>query len=139
MQAKETIMLRYFILPLITGLALSGCAQLPAEQELSQYPIITFGESVPSDKPYILHFRAGQAIPTAVLIDGDLLKQTAAQTLTVSLDRDIYSYKQWASFDGKHWQQANKLLSIKLKVKVPGYTHPHNGSIHLSVNRQPDS
>lgn len=132
-------MLRYFIPPLLIGLALSGCAQLPAEQELAQYPVISFGDPVPKDKPFVLHFRAGQPIPTAVLIDGNLLKDTANQTLTVSLSRDIYSFKKWASYDGKHWQDASKLLSIKLDVKIPSYAYPQNGHIHLSVDQQPNT
>lgn len=128
-------MLRYLGPILIFGLVLGGCAQLPADQELAQYPIITFGDPVPKGKPYILHFVAGKPIPTAVMIDGNLLQKTAAQTLTVTLSRDIYSYKKWASFDGKHWDDARKLLTIKLDVKVPSYQHPHNGRIHLTVDQ----
>ena len=131
-------MRRYFALMLVSGLALSGCAQLPAEQDLAQYPVITFGDSVPEGKPYILHFVAGKPIPTAVLIDGNLLQQTAEQTLTVTLARDIYSFKKWASFDGKHWDDARKLLAIKLDVKIPGYQYPRNGHIHLQVDQKPN-
>ena len=129
-----------YLLPLaLVAVLVGGCAQLPAEQELAQLPIVEFGSPTPQDKPFILHFAAGKPIPSEVLIDGDLLAKTAKQTLTVSLNRDIYSYKQWASFDGKHWEDARKLLRIKLELKVPGYAHPRAGYLHLSIDALPHS
>ncbi|MBI3563024.1 MAG: hypothetical protein HY080_15045 [Gammaproteobacteria bacterium] len=118
----------------LAAVMLSGCAQLPAEQDLMQLPRVSFGDPVPQNTPYILYFPAGKPIPTEILFDGSLLQTEAKQTLKVTLSKDIYSYKQWASFDGKHWQDARKLMQIKLDVKIPGYTHPQPGFIHLSVD-----
>lgn len=130
-------MSRYVIVIALLTLSLGGCAQLPAEQELAQLPIVQFGDPTPKDKPYILHFTAGKPIPSEAIIDGSLLATTAKQTLTVSLNKDIYSYKHWASFDGKHWEDARDLLKIKLELKVPGYTHPRPGYLHLSIDVVP--
>jgi hypothetical protein len=130
---------RYTIPTALLVLLLGGCAQLPAEQELAQLPIVQFGDPAPQDKAFILHFAAGKPIPSEVLIDGTLLTNAAKETLTVSLNKDVYAYKQWASFDGKHWEDARKLLRIKLDVRIPGYTHPQPGQLHLSVDTVPHS
>lgn len=128
-------MCRYLPVLILGCLSLNACAQLPAEQELAQLPVVNFGEPVPQGKPYILHFAAGKPIPSEILIDGTLIEKAGKETISVTLNRDIYSYKKWASLDGKHWDDARKIVAIKLDLKVPGYEHPQNGRIHLTVDR----
>lgn len=128
-------MYRYSPVLILAFLSMSACAQLPTEHELAQFPIINFGEPVPQEKPYILHFAAGKPIPTEVLINGSLIDKIGKETIVVTLNHDIYSYKKWASLDGKHWEDARKIVEIKLDLKIPGYEHPQNGKIHLTIDR----
>lgn len=117
-------------------LSLSACATPPSSESLDALPVIDFGNVVPAGSDYILHFPAGKAIPTDVRIGGDLLEHPAQQTLTVKLNRDIYSYKQWVSYDKQHWVQGNDAIALKLDVKIPSYTYPQAGHIKLDVSKK---
>jgi len=119
---------------LFTGLlATSACAVPPSQSELATLPVIKFGETVPSSGDFILHFPAGKDIPTEVEITGDLFQQPAHQVVTVKLKRDIYSYKDWMSYDNQHWLDARNTLGVKLDIKIPGYTYPKPGHIKLDM------
>jgi len=115
-------------------LALSAGATPPSTSMLDKLPVIDFGNAVPTSGDYILHFPAGKAIPTDVTIDGDLIEHAAQQKLTVKLNRDIYSYKKWVSYDKQHWVLGHDALALKLDVKIPSYTYPRPGHIKLDFS-----
>ena len=117
-------------------LVASGCASVPKQSDLSQWPIVTYGDKTPAPGKFILHFPAGQPIPTDVAIVGNLLTEDARTSLVVSLNRDIYVYEKWVSFDGTHWMDARDVMSIAVKVQIPGYRHPTTGKIQVSVEQK---
>lgn len=119
-------------------LVLSACAGAtpPSSAMLDKLPVIEFGKTIPANSDYILHFPAGQAIATDVNIGGDLIAHPAQHRLTVKLNRDIYSYKQWVSYDRQHWVLGHDALALKLDVKIPSYTYPHPGHIRLDLSEK---
>ncbi len=117
---------------LMTGL-LSACAMAPIPADLKGVPVVPFGEQVPSDQDFILHFRAGEPISTRVNIHGDVFAQEASTVMKVKLKRDIYAYKQWMSYDLQQWVAANSELGLEMIVKVPGPEHPQAGLIDFHM------
>ena len=130
-------MKKRIILPILAALVvLGGCAMPPNQNEIDQFPVIQFGESVPENGDYILHFTAGEEIPTTVNIEGDIFQQPAKQVIKVKLKRDIYSYKEWMSYDKQHWLNGQDALGVKLDIKIPGYHHPKPGHITLNLSEK---
>lgn len=105
-----------------TLLMLTGCASLtpPTAQSLSQIPVIKFGEHAPENRPFVLWYPAGANIPMNTSVTGSLLEKPDASTLNVKLKQDVYVYQHWASFDGKTWHQANRIIDSKLLFSLPG-------------------
>lgn len=122
---------------LAATLTLGGCASLgfgpPSAQSLAGVPVVNFGQPAPKNGDFILHFAAGQPIPTTVAIVGDLFRHSAKTTLTVALNRDLWAYKRWVSFDGTHWRDARDVLISKLEVRIPGTHHPAPGLIRFTL------
>lgn len=117
-------------------LGLGACAAPPTAATLDKLPVVDFGKPVPANGDYILHFTAGKPIPTQVEIGGNLFQQPARHTLTVKLKQDIYSYKNWISYDKQHWVSGRDALAVKMNVKIPGYTYPHPGHIRLDLSQK---
>jgi hypothetical protein len=114
-------------------LATSACATPPSPSQLAQLPVVEFGEAAPSSGDFILYFPAGKDIPTDVVIEGDIFQEPARHVLTVKLKRDIYSYKDWMSYDNRNWVDARDTLGAKLDIKIPSYTYPKAGHIRLDM------
>jgi len=114
----------------------SGCAMSPSKNELAGLPVVEFGEAVPSNGEYILYFPAGQAIPTNVAIEGDIFQQSAYEVVTVKLKRDIYSYKEWLSYDKQNWLYGRDVLGVKLDIKIPGYHYPKPGHVKINLSEK---
>jgi hypothetical protein len=130
-------MKNYIYALLASGLLLTGCASTaPTTDKLVGVKTITFGDSAPKDEDFILYFPAGKPIPTRVVIDGNLLEQPAKDELIVQLKKDIYAYKQWISYDGKHWQHGRDVMRVGFKLKVPGPKHPEAGLIRVRVSEK---
>ncbi|MEN8167637.1 MAG: hypothetical protein ABFR65_09210 [Pseudomonadota bacterium] len=115
-----------------------GCASLdrPAENEFASLPVIQFGNSVPTDGKYILHFPHGVPIDTPVTFGGNLFTADDAKVLTVTPKDDIYVYQEWVSYDRKNWHQADKTMKADLQLKLPGYYHPKAGYLDLRLDRK---
>lgn len=115
-----------------------GCASLdqPAEDEFASLPVVQFGDSVPVDGKYILHFPQGVPIDTPVTFGGNLFTGDDMKMLTVTPNEDIYVYKDWVSYDRKNWQDADKTMSTDLQLKLPGYDHPRTGYLNLRLDRK---
>jgi hypothetical protein len=118
---------------------MSGCASMgqPDQASLAKLPVVDFGETVPADGNYVLHFPAGVGIETPVIFQGDLFEQAAQEQVTVKLAQDIYVHKQWMSYDGEHWVDARSALDLQVKVVLPGYAHPEPGHVILEMNKKP--
>lgn len=106
----------------LVSLVLPGCASLirPSDAELAQLPVVRFGDAAPAGQPYILHYPAGAPLPVEARIHGSLMEQDTRSTLQVSIRKDIYTYKQWASLDGKTWCRATDLIGGHFQFVVPG-------------------
>jgi hypothetical protein len=117
-------------------LVFSGCASVsgPMTAEIEKLPVVEFGQPVPEDGKYILHFPAGVAIDTPVIFKGDLFEQEAREVLSVKPIRDIYVHKEWMSYDKHNWLDANDALKLKMDVVLPGYHHPQPGRVVLEMN-----
>jgi len=124
---KSKIVLLSLVLMII-----SGCAMPPGQDEIAGLQVVKFGEAVPESGDYILFFPAGQDISTDVAIEGDIFQQPAQHVLTVKLKRDIYSYKEWMSYDKQNWLYGRDELGLKLDIKIPGYYYPKSG--HVKIN-----
>lgn len=123
----------------ITGLlsmGLVGCSTMPSPDMIEKLPVITFGEPVPQGQEFILHFPAGKPIGTNVTIEGNLFDKPAKKQMSVKPNKDIYAYKDWVSFDKKHWNIGKETLAVKAKIKLPGPTHPEPGIIYLRVDEK---
>jgi len=120
-------------------LVLGGCASVsvPDSAELDKLPVVQYGDPVPADGNYVLHFPAGVAIDTPVTFKGNLFEQAATADVSVKPVKDIYVHKQWLSYDGQHWMDANKAIDLKVQVVLPGYSHPEPGYVTLEMNAKP--
>jgi hypothetical protein len=123
---------------LISGtlLLLSGCASMsePETGALSRLPVIEYGQPVPADGNFVLHFPQGKPIGMPVSFEGNLFQEPAQEMLNVRLKRDIYVHKKWLSYDGKHWVDTKGALDLQVSVVIPGYNHPEPGYIRLQMN-----
>ena len=95
---------------------LGGCAALsaPSTDLIKQKPVVQMGDPKPEGHDYILYIPGGQIFPVALTVEGTLLRQSGEATTQVSLDRDLYLYQKWASYDGKDWQRLNAVIGLKI-------------------------
>ncbi len=121
---------------LLTTSLLGGCASMngPSREEIAALPVISYGEQTPPDGRFVLHFPAGKPVSLPVHVDGHLFTRGDEQTLKVALARDVYSYKEWVSFDGNTWKPANEALDMQLKLLLPSWKHPRSGELSLHID-----
>ena len=124
------------LISLASLFALSGCATMlaPSRESLSSLPVVKFGDAVPADMEFILYFPAGKLVPTHVSIKGSLFAQEAEQTLNVTLRKDVYTYKNWVSFDRTNWLKGDEAIASNLEIKIPSYEHPKPGVIKIQMD-----
>lgn len=122
----------------IAWLATGGCATLhqPSDTMLNSLPVVTFGETAPANKEFVLYFPAGKPISTKTSIKGNLFVQDASGNLDVALRRDIYVYKNWVSYDRKTWLDGQKAISSHVTLKIPGHEHPEQGLIQIQMDEK---
>lgn len=121
----------------LAALALAGCASFgqPGADELARLPVVRFGEQAPAGQPHILHYPAGVPLPVEARIHGSLLEAEARSTLNVRLTQDVYTYKQWASLDGKTWRRHGEIVTGQFEIRMPGDQNGHNpGSMRAEFN-----
>jgi hypothetical protein len=134
-------MKKMLVLLLATVAGLAGCAGLGSlkSEEVRDLPLVKFGDVVPPNQDFVLYFPAGQPIPTVVRIQGNLFDRAAEETVSVTLRKDIYAYKEWVSFDRQHWSKGNEALELIVNIQAPSYRHPWPGLIKLEFNQKPKS
>ena len=121
----------------LAALALTGCASLvkPGADEMARLPVVRFGDTAPAGQPYILLYPAGAPLPVEARIHGSLLDGEARSTLIVRPHQDVYTYKRWASLDGKNWKPANEVIGGNFEIRVPGEQDGRNpGSMRAEFN-----
>lgn len=130
--------MKHTVLISALALSLSACAGLtpPSASELAHAPRIELGQPLPSGDNYILHYPAGKPLAVSTVVDGSLFERAEASELHVVLRRDIYVFRRFASFDGKNWQRANKLIDTKLELQIPQNDGSHAGLLHMTLNQK---
>ena len=108
--------------------ALTGCAGLspPAADKMAAIPVVSYPDK-PTTADYVYKLPAGKPIDMNIKADGSALTAPVSQTVSASLGHDLYLYKTWASEDGVTWQDARKLIGVKLNVALPSYETPGTG------------
>jgi hypothetical protein len=118
-------------------LALAACGTIPpTEADLAKVPVITFGQPLPKGDNFVLHFPADTPLRVRTVVQGNLFTHTAISTATVVLKHDIYAYRQFASFDNKHWVLGRRLLDSRLTVAIPGKDGKDAGVLDLQLNEK---
>ncbi|MDD2686715.1 MAG: hypothetical protein PHY62_11185 [Gallionella sp.] len=121
----------------VTFASLSACAGLPpSSAEIAQAAQIRFGQPRPEGDNYVLHYPAGTPLPVSTVVDGDLFEQAGQSTLHVTLKRDIYMYREFASFDGKNWQPARSLIATNLELQIPQKNGSNAGYLHIEMKQK---
>ena len=125
-------------LSILGACALTACAGIPpGGDEMARLPVVRFGDTPPADQPFILLYPAGAPLPVETRIHGSLLQEEARGVLTVRTKQDLYTYKHWASLDGKTWKAGNQLLGGHFEIAVPGEKDGRNpGSMRAEFNRK---
>ncbi|USF86327.1 hypothetical protein [Candidatus Endoriftia persephonae] len=107
---------------MLLALGISGCASMapPSSAEMAKLPVVEIGSGTPDSPDYVLHIPAGQTFPVELVIDGSMLQQKAGANTQVSLQRELYLYKQWLSYDGKSWQPTHEQVDFTLSAGLNG-------------------
>ena len=127
-------------LSILGACALTACAGIPpGGDEMARLPVVRFGDTPPAGQPagqpFILLYPAGAPLPVETRIHGSLLQEEARGMLTVRTKQDLYTYKQWASLDGKTWKAGNQLVGGHFEIAVPGEKDGRNpGSMRAEFN-----
>lgn len=121
----------------IAGLSLIGCASwmAPSEKSMAQVPVVRFGSPAPAGKEFVVMYPAGTPLPVIASVGGTLMAQGDKATLQPVLKRDVYVYKHWVSFDGKHWEYGRHAVGGKFDIRLPGMEDGSNpGALGLEFN-----
>ena len=109
--------MRMMTLVLCSAILLAGCTTLlaPGDDLIDNKMVAQLGDPEPAEKGnYILRIPAGQSIPIRIQLKGSMFKNEENIEANVHLARDLYLYKYWASYDGRHWQKWGNLVSIEV-------------------------
>ncbi len=126
---------------LVLAAALTGCAgglqrttgSLPAPEVLSALPVIKLGQPKPQGE-YIVYLPASEPVTAEAKVQGNLFEKTDSKTLSVTLKRDVYLYKNWVSYDKVHWAKDRDSVSGRVDVRLPGYDAPMPGELLIEFN-----
>ncbi|HET7832750.1 MAG TPA: hypothetical protein VFK88_07275 [Gallionella sp.] len=119
------------------SMVLTACAWLPpSPDEIAKVPKIRFGQQLPKDGNYVLFLPAGTPLPVSTLVDGNLFEHPSQATMHVFLKRNVYVYRQFASFDGKTWQSARNLIETHLELQVPKSDGSKAGQLHIKMDQK---
>lgn len=109
-----------FSVALAAPALLAGCAGHPSADALAAAPVVRFGEATPAKGDFILLYPAGAPLPVTASVTGSLLQQDVSAPLTARVNRDVYLYKHWVSFDGKIWVDGEKAIASQFRMELPG-------------------
>ena len=116
---EDTVMqlANILILMVILG-AVTACAnQIGPNGELwANVPTVQMGGAKTQLQDYVLYIPKGQAFPVEIGLTGYLLEAPVSEVFTATLNRDLYLYKKWMSYDGTTWTPLNSLLGVALSM-----------------------
>lgn len=119
--------MRNLLIPLVLLPLISACTLFPpSAEETANLPKVRFGEAAPAGKPFILHYPAGAPLPVKASVSGSLFTKPDEANLAVALKRDLYVYKEWASFDGQKWCRGTDLVGGNFEITLPGEPDGNN-------------
>ena len=78
----------------------------------------------------------GQPLPVSSIVDGSLFEHAAQSTFNVTLKRDVYMYRNFASFDKQHCLRADKVIKTQLQLNIPQKDGSHAGVLHITMDRK---
>ncbi|HYD32044.1 MAG TPA: hypothetical protein VEB64_14480 [Azospirillaceae bacterium] len=108
---------------IVSALSLGACAGIPpSADEMAKVPVVRYGSPAPAGSKFVLHYPAGAALPVVASVNGSLLEKPAQASMDVAVKRDIYVYQQWVSFDGKIWQNGDRVMDNDFLITLPGET-----------------
>lgn len=129
--------LAHILIAATTCAALTACAGIPpSTAEIAKVPQIQFGQPLPEGNNYVLHFPAGTPLPVSTIVDGNLFEHEGQATFHVTLKRDVYTYRQFASFDGLNWQPSRKLIETQLELQIPQKGGSNAGMLHIKMDQK---
>ncbi len=120
------------IIVILFLIMLSSCASIntPNRSLIDNVPVIKIGESRDAPKDHIVFIPANAEFPIKFSISGTAFNKHLSSTVIASFKKDLYLYKYWASFDGKHWENSHKLIN----VEPSGGFDKSGGKIHLNLD-----
>ena len=93
---------------------LAGCATMPPEG-LTPVEVGTGQTEEYDPANTILYFPAGKPLPFFITAGGSVFEEPVNRTETFVLKRDIYTWRDMVSFDGKHWQPKSEVLTGEVR------------------------
>ena len=103
-----------FILAIIL-LVLAGCAALQTVpiETISKLPVVRVGDTPPANSEYVEYFPADYSFPVILKTTGSLFSAQKQIESQVTLSKDLYLYKYWASYDKITWKNSHELLNVE--------------------------
>lgn len=123
---------KYLAYLILLATAISGCAswRTPGPDLATRVPVVEIGQQKPDTDDYILLVAAGKDFPVRMNIDGSFLAKKGAAETAVQVQRDVYLYKKWTSFDGKTWRRGLFDLTVGIGLE------PAGGKIEVKVDER---
>jgi hypothetical protein len=120
----------YLVIPVFA--ATTGCAswQAPGPELATRVPVVKIGQAKPETDDYILLLTAGTNYPVRMNVDGSFLAKKGNAETTVQVQRDVYLYKHWTSFDGKMWQRGKFDMTVAIGLEAAG------GKVEIKVDEK---
>ena len=120
-------MLIILIFTSFLGACVSGSP--PSAESLKAMSVVTMGNPVPEGQEYVLYIPKGEPIPLEFTMTGYLLDAPVRQEFSTRIQRDLYLYKYWLSYDKQTWLPYNKVLGAKISAGMDG----KKGTIHVEL------
>lgn len=108
-------MMKYGFLNAVILSTLVGCSALrPAPVEsIAMLPTVRVGDPSPNKTEYVVFYPSGFAFPIKLKTSGSQFASRSDVESHITLTKDLYLYKYWASHDGKSWKNSHELLSVE--------------------------
>jgi hypothetical protein len=112
------------IVLVLSLILLTGCTLLPAPGSdlIDSKTVVRLGDPTrPAGNDYVLYIPAGKPVAIRLQVDGALFRGSKQLETAVTLKRDLYIYKYWASYDGRDWSKWNGLAKFEFSAGMgPG-------------------
>lgn len=104
------------VIALVATSGISLASDRPDASLLDKVPTVTMGQPEVRYNDYALYIPGGQTFPVELSLSGDLIRGKHSQTIEVQLDRDVYLYQTWISYDGKQWSDTKETVGIGISM-----------------------